>query len=234
MHSNRLSKHKLRQRLQRFDVATLTARYPDYRRAAVALVIVDEGHGAQVRGLAKPLAWSADPALILTRRPLTMRRHAGQWALPGGRLDGDETIEQAALRELHEEVGLRLPPSAILGRLDDFATRSGFVMSPLVIWGGGAWHLRADPTEVASIHRIRLAEFNRADAPLLSAQTKPPQNSPASGQPPNATAPVLRMPVGTDHIAAPTAALLYQFRELCLNGRATRVAHYEQPVFAWT
>ena len=214
MHSNRVSKQQIRQRLQRFNVATLTARYPDYRRAAVALVIVDEGHGARVRGLAKPLAWSADPALILTRRPLTMRRHAGQWALPGGRLDGAETIEQAALRELREEVGLALRPSAILGRLDDFATRSGFVISPLVLWGGGAWHLRAQPAEVASIHRIRLAEFNRVDAPLLSPQTQPPQDAPEDRAPSGPTGPVLRMPVGSDHIAAPTAAWHYQFREL--------------------
>jgi hypothetical protein len=46
-------------------------------------------------------------------------------------------------------------------------------------------------------------------------------------------APILRMPVGDDHIAAPTAAILYQFREVCLFGRHTRVAHFEQPEFAW-
>lgn len=44
--------------------------------------------------------------------------------------------------------------------------------------------------------------------------------------------PVLRMPVGDSWIAAPTAAILYQFRELCIGGRPTRVAHFEQPLFA--
>ena len=45
--------------------------------------------------------------------------------------------------------------------------------------------------------------------------------------------PVLRMPVGNAWIAAPTAAFIYQFREWILLGRATRVAHFDQPVFAW-
>jgi len=220
-------KYLIRERLRRFTRAPLPSAYADYRRAAVGLVVVDEGLGATVRGLSKPLRWSAAGSLILTRRPLTMRRHAGQWALPGGRLDTGETIEQAALRELDEEVGLRLTPAAILGRLDDFATRSGFVMSALVIWGGRASNLRPDPTEVASIHRIRLAEFDRRDAPLLS-----PQSASVS-EPGRRLAPVLRMPVGADHIAAPTAALIYQFREVCLNGRNTRVSHFEEPEFAW-
>ena len=45
--------------------------------------------------------------------------------------------------------------------------------------------------------------------------------------------PVLRMPVGERWIAAPTAAFLYQFREVVLLDRATRVAHFDQPFFAW-
>jgi hypothetical protein len=50
---------------------------------------------------------------------------------------------------------------------------------------------------------------------------------------PESDRPVLRMPVGDSWIAAPTAAVLYQFREVAVQGRSTRVAHYEQPVFAW-
>ena len=46
-------------------------------------------------------------------------------------------------------------------------------------------------------------------------------------------APILRMPVGDNWIAAPTAAILYQFREVCILGRDTRVAHFDQPAFAW-
>jgi 8-oxo-dGTP pyrophosphatase MutT (NUDIX family) len=149
-----------------------------------------------------------------------LRAHAGQWALPGGRIDAGETPEVAALRELHEEVGLRLEPGAVLGRLDDFATRSGYVITPVVVWAGADPALSPDPAEVQSVHRIPLAEFLRTDAPWLDAL-------------PGSEHPVLRMPVGDSWIAAPTAALIYQFRELCLRGRATRVAHFEQPLFAW-
>ena len=80
--------------------------------------------------------------------------------------------------------------------------------------------LLPNPAEVQSVHRIPVDEFLRADAPMLET---------LDGQP----HPVLRMPVGRSWIAAPTAAVLYQFRELCLLGRATRVAHFEQPLFAW-
>jgi mutator protein MutT len=149
-----------------------------------------------------------------------MRRHAGQWALPGGRIDEGETPEQCALRELSEEVGLTLNESDILGRLDTFITRSGFAMTPVVVWAGQAKTLKPDPREVASIHRIPLTEFLRADAPILE---------PLEGS----EHPVLKMPLGDNWIAAPTAALIYQFREVCVLGRPTRVAHFEQPRFAW-
>lgn len=199
---------------------------PAYRRdqahryAAVALAIADEGHGAGLTGLPKHKTWSEHAALILTRRASTLRAHAGQWALPGGRIDDGETPEQTALRELAEEVGLHLPPSAILGRLDDFVTRSGFIITPVLVWAGSARDLSANPSEVERIHRIPLTEFLRPDAPILETLSGSEQ-------------PVLKMPVGNTWIAAPTAAVLFQFRELCLRGLATRVAHYEQPKFAW-
>lgn len=196
---------------------------PAVKQAAVALAIADEGRGARVAGLERPRArdgWSAAAALILTRRAATLRGHAGQWALPGGRCDPGETAEDTVRRELLEEVGLDLPAEAVLGRLDDFVTRSGYAITPVVLWAGVAAQLQPNPAEVASIHRIRLAEFLREDAPLLE---------PLAGS----EHPVLKMPVGRSWIAAPTAALIYQFREVCLLGRPTRVGHYEQPRFAW-
>lgn len=188
--------------------------------AAVALTIVDEGHGADLWGLPQRAQWSQQAAVLLTRRAASLRGHPGQWALPGGRMDPGESAEQAALRELDEEVALRLDASHVLGRLDTFITRSGYAITPVVLWAGSAQHLQANPAEVASIHRIPLREFLRADAPILE---------PLAGS----EHPVLKMPVGQQWIAAPTAALLYQFREWCLLGRPTRVAHFEQPRFAW-
>jgi len=205
------------QRLHSFVLQPLAG---DTRRAAVAVVVTDAGFGPDLPGLPQPAGWSEEAALLLTRRADRLRQHAGQWALPGGRIDGDETPEQAALRELAEEVGLRLDPSAVLGRLDDYATRSGYVITPVVLWAGAAPVLHANPDEVASIHRIPFSEWLRADAPIL-------ENTPHSAHP------VLKMPVGEAWIAAPTAAVLYQFRELCLLGRPTRVAHFDQPAFAW-
>ncbi len=191
-----------------------------HRRAAVVLAVVDEGHGADVPGMPRLAQWSQDAALLLTRRALSLHRHAGQWALPGGRIDDGETAEQAALREMAEEVGLVLDSSAVLGRLDTFITRSGFAITPLVVWAGSAATLLPSPDEVASVHRIALSEFLRADAPLLEPLA-------------DSAHPVLKMPVGDNWIAAPTAAMIYQFREVCLLGRDTRVAHFEQPLFAW-
>ena len=189
-------------------------------RAAVALTIVEEGHGADLDGLPAHEAWQRGAAMILTRRAETLRRHPGQWALPGGRIDDGESPEETALRELHEEVGLRLDDAAVLGCLDDFVTRSGFHILPVVCWGGSGADLTPNPGEVASIHRIPLGEFLRPDAPLLRHED-------------DSDTPVLRMPVGSGAIAAPTAAMLFQFREVALAGRMTRVAHYEQPRFAW-
>jgi 8-oxo-dGTP pyrophosphatase MutT (NUDIX family) len=213
-----LLRQRIGERLQGFSVRSADA--TGLRAAAVAVVITDEGHGADLEGIHAPQGWSTAAALVLTRRAGSLRAHAGQWALPGGRIDEGETPEQAALRELHEEVGLHLGPDSLIGRLDDFVTRSGYVITPVLVWAGAARDLLPNPLEVQSIHRIPVGEFLRADAPMLETRA-------------DSEHPVLRMPVGDSWIAAPTAAVLYQFRELCLWGRPTRVAHFEQPHFAW-
>ena len=211
-------RERIAERLRGFEVRAVGDHA--HRSAAVAVAVTEEGFGAALPGLPQHAAWSEREALILTRRSEQLRDHAGQWALPGGRIEAGETPEQAALRELAEEVHLALDPDAVLGRLDDYVTRSGFVITPVVVWAGQARTMKPNPAEVQSIHRIPIAEFLRTDAPLLDAGT-------------DAARPVLRMPVGQTWIAAPTAAVLYQFRELCIEGRATRVAHFEQPEFAW-
>jgi mutator protein MutT len=201
------------------ELEVLPAPRPSHHAAAVAVALIEEGSGAAVAGVAQPPGWSREAAVLLTRRALTLSNHAGQWALPGGRIDPGETPQAAALRELAEEVGLQLAPSQVLGMLDDYVTRSGFVITPVVVWAGAAATLAPNPQEVASVHRIPVAEFMRADAPLLDPSEDPGRQ-------------ILRMPVGHSWIAAPTAAVLYQFREVCIAGRLTRVAHFDQPLFA--
>ena len=177
------------------------------KRAAVALALVEADDG------------SGETALLLTRRATRLRAHAGQWALPGGRCDPGETFEETALRELEEELGLRLPPQNVLGVLDDYPTRSGYAMTPVVAWLDDISALRPNPEEVASAHRIRLDVIQDKDA--IEFETIP--ESPR---------PVIRLRLGEHRIHAPTAALIYQLRELVAD-RITRVADLEQPVFAW-
>jgi 8-oxo-dGTP pyrophosphatase MutT (NUDIX family) len=190
------------------------------KRAAVAITIVNIDHDPAIYDIPYESSWRLNAALILTRRAFRLRRHAGQWALPGGRMDAGETPEETALRELGEEVGLKLDADRIIGRLDDYVTHSGFIISPVVVWGGTEIELIPNHAEVESIHRIPMAEFLREDAPILKEM-------------PGSDHPVLLMPIGTDCIASPTAAMIYQFREVALIGRSIRVAHFEQPFFAW-
>ncbi|HSJ99053.1 MAG TPA: CoA pyrophosphatase [Myxococcota bacterium] len=176
------------------------------RAAAVAVTLVPDDEGR--------------PCWVLTRRATQLQRHAGQWALPGGRLDPGESAEEAALRELAEEVGLALPDSAVLGLLDDYPTRSGYVITPVVVWGGAEPSLRPDPREVAEVHRIPLAALLRPEVPRLR-------------RIPESDRPVLSIPLSVADVHAPTAAVVYQLREVVVRGAPTRVAHFEQPVFAW-
>ncbi len=189
-----------------FTRATPLELAPDLKRAAVAIALT----GAQGAG---------DTAFLLTRRAAGLRAHRAQWALPGGRCDAGETPLQAALRELREELGLALKSEAVLGLLDDYPTRSGYLITPVVVWADGGQEIAPNPEEVASVHAIALETIEREDAFDFTSI-------------PESTRRVIRFHYEGRLIHAPTAAMIYQFREV-LAGRETRVAELEQPVFAW-
>jgi 8-oxo-dGTP pyrophosphatase MutT (NUDIX family) len=164
---------------------------------------------------------SGGAAFLLARRAPRMNSHARQWALPGGKVDPGETLVEAALRETHEELGLELPDSAVLGVLDDYPTRSGYVMTPVVVWAGADAVLDPNPDEVFAAYRIGLHELCRTDSPRFVEIEESDR-------------PVVQMALGRDLIHAPTGAVLLQFRLVCLEDRVNdRVDHLEQPVFAW-
>lgn len=175
------------------------------KRAAVAITVMPHEAGA---------------GFLLTRRAPRLNAHASQWALPGGRIDAGESPVEAALRELREEVALDLDASQVLGILDDYPTRSGYLITPVVVWAAAPETMVPNPGEVASLHPFALGELERPDSPVFLTI-------------PESDRPVIRILLGDSHVHAPTAAVLHQFREVGLAGRATRVAHLEQPVWAW-
>jgi 8-oxo-dGTP pyrophosphatase MutT (NUDIX family) len=196
---------------RREDIAANLARLdrvallrPDLKPASVAVCVMSSPAGQ---------------TLLITRRARGLRNHAGQWALPGGRRDPGESIDDAALRELHEETGLRLAADAVLGILDDYVTRSGYVITPVVVWGGvPPGNLAGAASEVTQVFQIPLADLD-VEPELLSI--------------PETDAPVIRLPLFDRFVHAPTAAIIYQFCQVALHGTVQRVAHFEAPVFAW-
>ncbi len=211
----------------------------EHRHAAVAVVLVDSAAGEDRIDPHQPTDEAMDvipggaggldgrmvdvsggAAFLLCRRAAGLNRHASQWALPGGRLDEGETVIDAARRELHEELGLALGEDSVLGLLDDYPTRSGYVITPVVLWGGGRLEMTPDPGEVLAAYRVGIHELLRADSPRFVSI-------------PESDRPVVQVPLGNDLIHAPTGAVLLQFRWLALEGRGDPVDGFEQPVFAW-
>jgi 8-oxo-dGTP pyrophosphatase MutT (NUDIX family) len=176
---------------------------PELKQAAVALcVTVRDGI----------------PRLLLTRRSPRLNAHAGQWALPGGRIDPGETATDGALRELAEEVGLELAAESVLGQLDDYVTRSGYVMTPVVCWAGPTGRLTGSAAEVASVHQVPVADLDVEPRFIYI---------------PQSSAPVIQIPLLGGYLHAPTAAIVHQFCRVACRGEVLRVGHFEQPLFAW-
>jgi 8-oxo-dGTP pyrophosphatase MutT (NUDIX family) len=186
-------------RFRRIEAARL-----DLKPASVALCILPAAVG---------------DVLLITRRAPGLRAHAGQWALPGGRRDPGESVQDAALRELREETGVQASASDVLGILDDYVSRSGYVITPVVIWGRAPQSQLTGPaSEVTRVFEIPLADLD-VDPEFVHI--------------PESDAPVIRLPLFERFLHAPTAAIVYQFCQVALHGREQRVAQFEAPVFAW-
>ena len=196
-------RNRLVSNLDRFEPQKIKAH--DLKQAAVALIVAPiEEEGA---------------SLVVTKRVTKLRNHAGQWALPGGRIDPGETPLEAAQRETEEEIGLSLAQDSLLGRLDDFQTLSGYVISPFVFWASADASMTPNPDEVAFIQQFPVALFDRPDlVRLLPGRSD--------------DAPVLRLVIGDTMIHAPTGAFLLQFYDVAVKGEATRVNHFGQPDWA--
>ncbi|MCC6494039.1 MAG: CoA pyrophosphatase [Pirellulales bacterium] len=125
----------------------------DARPAAVAIILCWEG---------------AEWAIPLTVRSANLGRHGGQVSLPGGLMDPQETPQQAALRELEEELGI-CPQAAVLGALEPlFVFASNAVVTPCILatdhWP--AW--RANPAEVERVLKLEASSLiNAAAGPPL-------------------------------------------------------------------
>ncbi len=168
--------------------------------AAVAIVVLD---------------MAGQPSVPIFQRTSDMSRHPGQMALPGGRLHEGESPEDCAIRELHEELGLTVVTQDVAGLLDDFDTRSGFTITPVVICSGaGAAVLEPSRFEVAQLFVIPVPELRAAVAGAA--------DGPSAG---------FSLQLERVEVFAPTAAILYQFSEVALDGRTVRVADFYQPPF---
>lgn len=173
-------------------------------RAAVAVVLLPNRPG--------------QPSFLLTRRTATLQRHAGQWALPGGRRDAGESAAAAAVRELWEELGVPSTRLEQVGLLDDYVTRSGYAITPVVIVASSIARLRPNPAEVAAAYRIPIETLTLPGMPIIGEQDG---------------AVTLRLRILGRYVHPPTAAILHQLAEVVVHGRETRVDHFAQPRFTW-
>ncbi|HUF87397.1 MAG TPA: CoA pyrophosphatase [Thermohalobaculum sp.] len=181
------------------------------RPAAVAIVLAPSPKG--------------DTGFLLTRRVARLSSHAGQYALPGGRIDPGEDALSAARRELAEELDIAAGPEMVLGALDDLPTRSGYLVTPFVVWLGGQARPRPSPAEIAALFHVPLGD-------LFAGPGRGGNRDEARGSEVEPGVSSLFIPTLGHDLFAPTAAILDHFREVALLGRPSPVVAFGEPRFA--
>lgn len=181
------------------------------RPAAVVIVLAPSPQG--------------NATLLLTRRVARLSSHAGQYALPGGRIDPGEDALTAARRELAEELGIAAGPETVLGALDDLATRSGYLVTPFVAWLGSEAEPRPSPDEIAALFHVPLSD-------LFAGPGRGGNRDEARGSEHEPGVFSLYIPTLGHDLFAPTAAILDHFRAVALMGRASPAVPFGEPRFA--
>lgn len=98
-----------------------------------------------------------DAHVILTKRQDSLRKHSGQIAFPGGKIDGDEGAERAAIREAEEEVGLAQHFIDVIGTLPQIPVMSGFNITPVLATVRPGFTLDPNPDEVEHVFQVPLS-----------------------------------------------------------------------------
>ncbi len=107
-----------------------------------------------------------NPGILLTKRTAAMRRHAGQVSFPGGRIDpGDASAEAAALREAQEEIGLDPALVEVLGRLSDYVTGTGYLVTPVLALVSPGFGTTLSAAEVDAVFELKLSTLLDPAAP---------------------------------------------------------------------
>ncbi len=112
-----------------------------------------------------PVVMHAAPTILLTHRAAHLSAHAGQVAFPGGRLEAEETPEEAALREAEEEIGLPRAWPRLIGRLPLHLTGTGYLVTPVLALLDPGFPVLADPSEVAAVFEYPVSMLLDPGAP---------------------------------------------------------------------
>jgi len=208
--------------------------YEDQTRARIRLNLAGYGRrvvalqgrrAAAVSVVLVPSAENAETGFLLTQRAPGLAAHAGQYALPGGKLDPSEGAEDAARRELREELGIGTGAGQVLGVLDDVPTRSGYVITPFVVWLGCPAEPRPAPGEIAGVHQIPLGD-------LFAGRGRGGNRGLSAAAVAGRAVFSLFIPILGHDLFAPTAAIIDHFREVALLGRPTPAVRFGEPEFA--